>query len=382
MISDTLHDELGPEKVLEVYDAHTGMHGFVVIDNTALGPGKGGIRMTPTVGKEEVFKLARAMTYKCSLAGLPFGGAKSGIIANSKEITPEHKQAIVKAFARALKPVSPSQYVAAPDISIAEEEMRLYANTNGSMKSCTGKPADMGGLPHELGSTGFGVYHATMVAVKHLGLDIKKLSFGVEGFGNVGVFAAKHLSEAGAKLVAVSDSRGTLCNSKGINFNKVAKVKKEEKTVTKYKEGEQCIVLKCEEIVGVEVDILVTAAIPDLVTEANKDKIKAKVVVQGSNIPMSLEVEEYLHKKGILVIPDFVANAGGVISSYVEYIGGSEKEMFKMVEEKIVKNTAEVLEAAKKQGVKPRDAALKIAVERIKKAMDKRDSRDNKDSKK
>ena len=373
MISDTFHDELGPEKILEVYDARTGMHGFVVIDNTALGPGKGGIRMTPTVSKEEVFRLSRAMTYKCSLAGLPFGGAKSGIIANPKEITPEHKKAIVKAFAKALNPVSPSQYVAAPDISMAEEEMRIYAKTNGDMKSCTGKPADMGGIPHEFGSTGFGVYHATLVAVKHLGLDIKKLSFAIEGFGNVGWFAAKYLTEAGAKLVAASDSQGTLYNPVGVDFEKLAKVKKEQRTVTKYKGGKTCSVLMGEEIVSVPVDILITAAIPDLVTDANKDKIRAKIIIEGSNIPMSPEVEDYLHEKGVLVIPDFVANAGGVISSYVEYMGGSKEDMFRMVEEKIVKNTKEVLEKAKKARIKPRDAALKIALERIHKAMEKRD---------
>jgi len=375
MISHEMCDELGPEKILEVYDAKTGMHGFVVIDNTALGPGKGGIRMTPTVSKEEVFRLARAMTYKCSLAGLPFGGAKSGIVANPKEITPEHKKNIVKAFAKALKPVSPSQYVAAPDISMAEEEMRIYANTNSSMKSCTGKPADMGGLPHELGSTGFGVYHAVLVAVKHLGLDIKKLSFAVEGFGNVGWFAAKFLTKSGAKFVSVSDSRGVLCYYKGIDFDLLAKVKKEQRTVTKYGEfekGGKCDVLMGEEIVGVQADILVTAAIPDLVTDANKDKIKAKIIVQGSNIPMTPEIEEFLHKKGVLVVPDFMANAGGVISSYVEYIGGSEKEMFKLVEEKIVKNTTEVLEKAKKAKIMPREAALHIALDRIKKAMDKK----------
>nr|MCK4929459.1 Glu/Leu/Phe/Val dehydrogenase [Nanoarchaeota archaeon] len=367
------HDELGPEKILEVYDAKTGMHGFVVIDNTALGPGKGGIRMTPTVNKEEVFKLARAMTYKCSLAGLPFGGAKSGIIANPKEITQEHKDAMIKAFSKALKPVCPLLYVAAPDISTAEHEMKVFAQANGSMKSCTGKPKELGGIPHELGSTGFGVYHATLVAVKHLGLDIKKLSFAVEGFGNVGRFVAKYLSGAGARLIAASDSRGVICNPKGIDFDKLLKVKKEQSTVTKYSEGKSCIVLKGEEIVGLEVDILVTAAIPDLVTDANKSKIKAKIIVQGSNIPMTPEIEEYLHKKGILVIPDFVANAGGVISSYVEYIGGTPKDMFKMVEEKIIKNTAEVLEKAKKAGIKPRDAALSIAVDRIKKVMKKKE---------
>ncbi len=139
-----------------------------------------------------------------------------------------------------------------------------------------------------------------------------------------------------------------------------------------FEKGGTCDVLMGEEIVGVEADILVTAAIPDLVTDANKDKIRAKIIVQGSNIPMTPEIEEFLHKKGVLVVPDFVANAGGVISSYVEYTGGTEKEMFKMVEEKIVKNTTEVLEKAKKAKIMPREAALKIALERLHKAMDKR----------
>jgi glutamate dehydrogenase (NAD(P)+) len=366
------HDELGPEKILEVFDAKTGMHGFVVIDNTALGPGKGGIRMTPTVSIDEVAKLARAMTYKCSLAGLPFGGGKSGIEADPKKMTTEQKDAVLAAFSRALKVVCPKLYVSAPDINTAEHEMKVFAEANGSMKSCTGKPEEMGGIPHELGSTGFGVHHATLVAVKHLGLDIKNLTFAVEGFGNVGVFAAKYLTEKGAKLVATSDSKGVIYKPDGIDFNKLAEVKKQQGSVTAYPGGQ---VLKGEEIVGLDVDILITAAVPDLITEANKDSIRAKIVVEGSNIPTTPEIEEYLYKKGILVVPDFVANAGGVISSYVEYKGGSAEEMFKMVEKKVVKNTAQVLKTAKKQGVKPRDAAIHVALERIKKKMEKKTSK-------
>ncbi len=363
------HDELGPEKILEVFDSKTGMHGFVVIDNTTLGPAKGGIRMTSSVSIDEVAKLARAMTFKCSLAGLPFGGGKSGIVANPKNMTPEQKDGVIAAFSKALKVVCPKLYVSAPDINTAEHEMKVFAEANGSMKSCTGKPAEMGGLPHELGSTGFGVYHATCVAVKHLGLDLKNITFAVEGFGNVGVFAAKFLTEAGAKLVATSDSKGVIYLPEGIDFVKLAEIKKQQGTVTAYPGG---TVLGGEEIVGLDVDVLVTAAVPDLVTEANKDKIRAKLVVEGSNIPMSAEVEEYLHKKGVLVVPDFVANAGGVISSYVEYKGGSVEEMFKLVEKKIVKNAAKVLRVAKKQGIKPRDAAMQIALERINERMEKK----------
>ncbi len=357
-------DEIGPEKILEVYDPKTGMKGFVVLDSTVRGPAKGGIRMTPSVSKEEVFKLARAMTYKCAISDLPFGGGKSGIVADSKKLTKEQKTNIVKAFATAIKPICPSLYVAAPDMYMAEKEMRIISNTIGTKKACTGKPTSIGGIPHELGSTGFGVYHATRVAINHLDLDVKKLSFAVEGFGNVGQFAAKYLSEAGAKFVAASDSKGLIYNSAGIDFKKIMRAKEQKGTVIKYVPGK---ILASKEIVGLDVDILITAAVPDLITAGNKSKVKAKIIVEGSNIPATPEIEEYLHKKNVLVVPDFVANAGGVISSYVEYIGGSAKEMFKLVEEKIKKNTLEVLDKAKNNGIKPRDAAIEIAKARLRK---------------
>ncbi len=355
-------DEFGPEKIFEVYDPKSGMHGFLVIDNTARGPGKGGIRMTPTVDKEEVCRLARAMTLKCALADLPFGGAKGGIIADDKKISKEKKKEIVEAFSDALKPVCPSQYVSAPDMNMAEEEMRWFANKNGSMKACTGKPSDMGGIPHELGSTGIGVFYATKVAVEHMNLDMKKLKVAVEGFGNVGWFAAKWISDHGAKLIAVSDSKGVIYNKDGLDFDKLDEVKKKTGTVTNYKPGE---VLASEKILDVDADVLITAAIPDLIKEKDVNRLKFKLIVEGSNIPTTPEIEEKLHKKGILVIPDFVANAGGVISSYVEYIGGTADDMFKLVEEKITKNTKIVLEEAKKKNVTPRSCAFEIAKKRV-----------------
>lgn len=355
-----MYDEYGPEKILELYDPKTKMRGILVIDNTKRGPGKGGIRMRPDVDKEEVFRLARAMTFKCALADLPFGGAKSGIIADDKKISTEDKKKIIKAFARGLKQICPSLYVAAPDMNMAEEEMRIFANEIGDPRACTGKPADMGGIPHELGSTGIGVGHATMVGIEHLRLG-DNLTFAVEGFGNVGTFAAKFLTEKGLKLVAVSDSKGTIYNKDGINYDEVFKIKQETGTVTNYK-GEK---LKCEDIVGLDVDILVTAAIADLINENNWQNIKAKMIVCGSNIPMSKEIEEKLHEKGILVIPDFVANAGGVISSYVEYMGGNVESMWREVENRITTNTKLVLEKAKEKNIKPRDAAMEIVKERL-----------------
>lgn len=357
-------DEYGPEKILEVYNPRIGMHGFVVIDSVALGPAKGGIRMTSTVTKKEVARLARAMTWKCALADLPFGGGKSGIVANPKEITKEKKMEIVRAFSRALKSVCPKEYIAAPDISMAEEEIRAFVEENGENNSATGKPSDMKGVPHELGSTGIGVCHATKVACEHIGLNMKGATVAVEGIGNVGSFTADCLVKNGAKLVAVSDSKGLIYNKDGLDIKKLFEVKEKTRSVVNYKPGE---VLPCKDIVGLDVDILVTAAVPDLITMSNVDDVKAKLVVEGSNIPMTAKEEEKLFKKGILVVPDFVANAGGVISSYVEYIGKDKDYMFKLVEEKIVKNTKIVLDHAKKKGIKPRDAAMVIAVERVRK---------------
>lgn len=363
-------DEWGPEKILEVYDPKTKMHGFLVIDNTSLGPGKGGIRFTPDFSREEDFKLARVMTWKCALAELPFGGAKSGIIADSKKITKEQKKSIMEAFSRALKPVCPSQYVAAPDMYTGEEEMKWFAEANGSMKACTGKPKELGGIPHELGSTGFGVYHSTLVAIEHLNLDVEDMSIAIEGFGNVGSFAFKFLSEKGAKIVATSDSKGCVYNKDGLDFNKISKVKEETGTVVNYKPSK---VLKNEELFELPVDVLIPAAVPDVITNKNVNKVKAKIIVEGANIPISYEVEKILFKKNILVVSDFVANAGGVISSYVEYTGGTPEKMFKLVEEKIRRNTEIVLKRAKDNKTDPRNAAMMIAQERVKKAMEKRD---------
>jgi glutamate dehydrogenase/leucine dehydrogenase len=354
------YDGFGPEKIFEVYNPRLGMHGFVVIDNTALGPGKGGIRMTPTDTVEETARLARAMTWKCALAELPFGGAKAGIATDSKKLSKKEKENIVKAFAEAIKPICPSLYVAAPDMYMAEEEMAIFAKANGSMKSCTGKPRELGGLPHELGSTGYGVFLATLIGSQKLGIDIERARIAIEGFGNVGSFAAKFLSER-SKIVAISDSKGCIYNKAGLEFEKLDEVKKNTGSVINYKPGK---ILTNKEIIKLPVDILIPAAVPDLIVMNDAETVKAKLIVEGSNIPMHPTVEEELHKKGVLVIPDIIANAGGVISSYVEYINGSEEEMFRIVKEKIEKNVKKVLDMTNHDR-KPRDAALQIAKERV-----------------
>jgi glutamate dehydrogenase/leucine dehydrogenase len=279
------------------------------------------------------------------------------------------KQQLVRAYARAMKAVCPAQWVAAPDINSGEREMRWFAEENGSMQACTGKPADMGGIPHELGSTGFGVYQAAAVALEHAGMPIDGATFAIEGFGNVSTFAAKYLSEAGARIVAVSDSKGLVHDAAGLDIAKLMRVKADTGAVHNYKPGD---VMPKERLFELDVDVLIPGALPDVVTESNWQSVAARIIVEAANIPIKPEIEAKLAAKGILIVPDFVANAGGVISSYVEYVGGTPERMFEEVEERVHRNTLLVLERAASEGRSPRDAAMDVAQERVRKAMEKR----------
>lgn len=368
-------DEIGPEKIIEVYDPISGMKGFSVLDNMALGPAKGGIRMTPTVDVEEVFRLARAMTLKNALADLPFGGGKSGIIYDKKTQS-KKKEDFIKAFGRALKHIAPAEYVAAPDINTTEEDMQTFVAANGNFNSATGKPLklcqEVGGkkacgLPHELGSTGFGVAYSTKVALEHNKTPMKGATIAIEGFGNVGTFTFQKLQEYGAKIVAVSDSKGALYNPEGIDYEEIFAVKEKTGSVINGK-GKK---IPGKDIFELPVDVLIPAALPDVINKSNMDKVKAKIIVEAANIPIPIDIEEQLSKK-ILIVPDFVANAGGVISSYVEFTAGTVNEMHKLIESKLIKNTNHVLQIAFKNKISPRKAGEQIAMDRIKKAMKKR----------
>ncbi len=359
-------DEYGFEKIIEVYDQKTGMQGVCVIHNTARGPGKGGMRMVPDVTKEEVMGLARAMTWKNAMADLPFGGAKSGIRADPRKMTPLQKEDIMRAFARKIKDVIPGEYIAGPDMNTTEKEMAQFADECGTMKACTGKPACVGGLPHELGSTGFGVAISTKVAVKHMGKDLNGMTVAIEGFGNVGTFAMKFLEEYGAKVVAVSDSKGTIYEKTGLKYADLMKIKAEKGTVTAAK-GEKLDAAKLFEL---PVDILIPGARPDVIHKGNVEHVKAKIVSEAANLPAKYEIEQVLMKKGVVVLPDFVANAGGVISSYCETMGWDSKTMFKVVEDKIATNTKIMLEQAKEHDT--RKAAMEIAKGRVREAMEMR----------
>ena len=370
-------DDIGPEKIVEMYDPATGMRGFTVIDNTARGPAKGGIRMTSTVDIKEVFRLARAMTFKNALADLPFGGGKSGIIFN-KETDSEKKEKFIQSFGRALKNIVPAEYIAGPDINTTEKEMKIFVEAHGNFNAATGKPGDycktiggkkVCGLPHELGSTGLGVNYATQVALKHANIPIDGATIAIEGFGNVGVFTFKHLEEAGAKIVAVSDSKGCLYNEQGLSFKEIEQIKSAKGTVTAGKGR----ILPNHKLFELPVDVLIPGALPDVITRQNMNTVQAKIIVEAANIPIPLDIEEEMSKKH-LIVPDFVANAGGVISSYVEYIGKDEKFMRSTVKNKILKNTEIVLKHAEKNQISPRKSATQIAKDRVKEAMKRREN--------
>lgn len=366
-------DEIGPAYVIRTYDSNLDFEGILVIDNLNLGVGKGGIRMTPEVSAMEVFRLARAMTFKNALADLPFGGAKAGIVWDPHNHTLDEKHQVMESFARSLKAVVPRLYIAGPDINTSEREMQWFAMANGNWKSATGKPANYCmevfgkgekkcGIPHEFGSTGFGVVQTAKVAVEFANVDLKNATASIAGFGNVGTFAMKHLDEIGVKTVAVSDRQGTIYNQKGIDYKKLMQIKDSGKSIMDYKDAKK---IDREAIYELKVDMMIPAATPDVINEKNYKRVKSKIIIEGANIPMHEKYEEYFHKNGVLIVPDFVANAGGVISSYAEYRGYNPKRMFETVESKIVKNVHAVLAASKKEKRSPRKVALDIAKKRV-----------------
>lgn len=373
---DIARNQYGPAYLLEVADSRTGMRGFLVIDNLALGPGKGGIRMMPNISMEEVFALARTMTWKNALADLPFGGAKAGIIFDSHKASKEEKKKIVQAFSRAIKPFCPKYYIAGPDMNSGEEEMQWFVEANGNWRAATGKPAKLCmlvfgkkgteqhcGIPHEFGSTGFGVAHAAKIAAEHAGIDISGATVAIQGFGNVGEFTAKYLNEMGARIVAVSDASGAVYNRNGFDFNELVSCKRDKGTVCRIDKQNETI--PHEKLFELPVDILIPAAISDVITEKNYRNVKAKIIIEAANVPIPHDIEGKLYECGVLIIPDIIANAGGVISSYAEYRGYNPKDMFRMVKNKITKNTKLILASAETAKITPREAAMKIAIHRL-----------------
>ncbi|TSC82398.1 MAG: glutamate dehydrogenase (NAD(P)+) [Parcubacteria group bacterium Gr01-1014_20] len=361
-----------PEYSVEFFDPDLKYKAFLVIDSLKLGLGKGGIRMTAGVSMTEVKRLARAMTLKNALADLPFGGAKAGIAINPKQISKVAKRKIIESFAKYLLPFVPRFYIAGPDINTTEQEMQWIAQTTKIWDSSTGKPTNYCrlvngvkkcGLPHELGSTGFGVAEAAKVATKLAKLDLKNATVAIAGFGNVGIFAAKHLAKMGAKIVAVSDSKGAVSNESGLSIDRLAKIKGDGKSVVGLGSGK---IIAPEKLYELPVDILIPAAGPDVINKSNHRKVRAKIIVEGANIPIPESYERILWRRKVIIVPDIIANSGGVISSYAEYKGFNQNKMFQLVREKISKNTTLILKEALMKNRNPREIAVEIANKRLK----------------
>jgi glutamate dehydrogenase/leucine dehydrogenase len=366
-------DEFGPEYVINVYDPELGMEGFLVIDNTVLGPGKGGVRMTPNVTAEEVFRLARTMTFKNALAGLPFGGAKAGIIWKGGNL--ELKKKFIQSFAKKIKLLAPKKYITAPDINTGEKEMQWIVEATNNWRSATGKPANLCmqvfgkkdekcGIPHEYGSTGFGVAKTAETASKLIELNINGAKIAVHGFGNVGTFAYKFLTDMGVKVIVLADHEAVVYEKNGFNKKEIEKIIDRKKTLKEYPYGKK---IPAEKFWEIETDILIPASITNVINNSNKNKIKTKLIIEAGNIPMSEEIEKEFFKKGIWIVPDFIANAGGVISSYAEYRGYNPKRMMDTVEKKIVKNVKIIMKKSISEKRNPREVGLEIAVDRLRK---------------
>lgn len=370
-------DKWGPEKVIRVYDPVIGMEGILCIDNTALGPGNGGMRIQADVTPAEVFKLARTMTWKCALANIPFGGAKAGINTDPYTIG---KIKCVKAFARAINVFCPSQWVAAPGMNTSEKEIEAFVEEIGDLKAATGKPERLGGIPHELGTTGFGIGVSIETALEVLSQAIQGsllgLKVAIQGFGNIGAKLAKYLANKGATIVGISDYWGAAYNSKGIDISKALKHAYAINEAHSIKNCKNTTEIPRDAILYVGCDILVLTTISEVITTENADQIKVKLVVEAANTPTTAQAEVMLFRRGVLVLPDLLVNAGGVIGSYVEYLGLGANDAFAMIDSIIRKNTKQVLDTAinSETMALPRMVAMKIAMNRVSKAMRQRTS--------
>lgn len=355
-----LADTHGPARIIHVHRPSLNLKAIVVVDNTACGPAVGGVRMARDVSAEECFRLARTMTWKNAAAGLPHGGGKS-VIFGDPRMPLVQKEEIIRAFAQSIKDIA--DYVPGPDMGTDELCMGWIKDETGR---AMGLPEAMGGIPlDEIGATGFGLASCIDVARTFIGLELKGARVAVQGFGAVGKHAARFLAENGALLVAASDTSGTLADAAGLDVATLIALKEEGKSLHDHARGQK---LGADSILEVECDIWIPAARPDVVRADNVARLNTKLVVQGANIPCTLDAEIALHKRGILSVPDFIANAGGVICASVEYRGGTQRAAFDYIDERIRANTRLVLEESRKGADLPRRAALELADHRVRAA--------------
>lgn len=366
-------DEWGPEKVVCVTDHRSGMRGVLVIDNTARGMGKGGTRMSPTLDVEEVARLARTMTWKWAACDLFHGGAKAGILGDPHS---PKKESFLRAFARALSNEVPSEYVFGLDMGLSEEDAAIFVDELGDRGAAVGLPASLGGLPYDqLGVTGFGVAEAAEAAAQEIGLQLPGARVALQGFGAVGQAAAERLVELGAVVAAVSTARGAVVDPDGIDIARLSELRTAH--------GDDCVIhygghVDPAVVLDVDTDILIPAAREDVVDKDVATNTSAQLVVEGANLPTTPAAKQILFGRGIAVVPDFIANAGGIIAAahsmdarYSPFTVDPTTVMA-MVSKKMRANSAEVIRQSLVQRTQPHETAQNIAKDRVRAAMQAR----------
>jgi glutamate dehydrogenase/leucine dehydrogenase len=355
---------------LRVFTGYRSQH------NDARGPYKGGIRYHPDVTIDEVKALSMWMTWKCAIADIPYGGGKGGIICNPKEMSENELERMTRRFAYMISDIiGPHTDIPAPDVYTGGKEMAWIMDTYSALKGnfvqpelITGKPIPIGGSLGRNEATGRGLAYTVREAAKELGINMKESTIVVQGFGNAGQFSSKLVQDQGGKVIAASDTQGAIINSEGISADALMKHKKETGSVVGF-DGSRSI--SNEELLETECTILIPAALENQITKNNAGKIKAKIVAEAANGPTTPEADEVLYKNGILVIPDILANGGGVTVSYFEWLQNlrrdywTEDEVNHRLDKNITKSFHDVYDAHKKYNVDMRKAATLLAINRV-----------------
>jgi glutamate dehydrogenase/leucine dehydrogenase len=348
-------DGIAPEQVM-VVRLPFGCTGVVVIDDVSLGPAIGGLRVNSDVTSVEVGRLARAMTLKNAAAGLPHGGAKAGIRTHGP-LPSAQRESVIRAFAVAIRTMT--DYIPGPDMGTDETAMAWIRDEIGR---AVGLPAVLGGIPlDEIGATGHGIGVCAGALAAAGRLDPAGCRVSVQGFGAVGRHAAQALRERGASIVAVADRSATVYDPSGLDVDRLLACKRSGPLagvdIGKIVESDACLTVDC--------DLLVPAAQPDVLHEGNAARVRAGVVLPGANIAATPGAEAALAARGVLVVPDFIANAGGVICAAVEYAGGDAAAAFRAIDARIAENTKELLDRMAARGLPPRAAAEEMAWARV-----------------
>jgi glutamate dehydrogenase (NAD(P)+) len=349
--------------------------GFRVQYNITLGPAKGGIRYHPNVNLDEVTALAAWMTWKCAVAHIPFGGGKGGVICDPTKMSKREIEALTRRYvAEIVDAIGPEKDVPAPDVNTNDQIMAWVMDTysmhvgHTTTSVVTGKPVELGGSLGRREATGRGVMIAAREAAKHIGLDITKARVAVQGFGNVGSVSALLLAKQGARIVAVTDWKGGVYSERGIDVEKLLAHLQQHRTVDGFSGGEP---LAGPALFGLDVDILIPAALENQITMENAPGIKARIIVEGANGPTTPDAHRHLHERGVFVVPDILANSSGVTTSYFEWVQDrygyfwTEEEVNQRLEFKMCEAFDDVLQTSIKYTVDMRTAAYIVAINRV-----------------